>query len=257
MHKMLLMIAVLASGAVLAQNADELIDGKTSEQIVQEYRQWSRQKNDWPLLGMFRKDNATLSAPKAGEKRVVFMGDSITQGWSDASPEYFAGKPYVERGISGQTTAQMLVRFRADVLDLQPSVVVILAGTNDLAENTGPASNKMIQDNLASMAELAAAHGIRVVMSSIMPVEDYPWRPGLGPTQRIIDINAWMQDYCRAHGFVYLDYFSALVNEHGGMQERYSFDGVHANKAGYTVMEELAEAAISQVLAMQVAPVAL
>lgn len=225
-----------------------LIDGKTQTQIVEEYQRWSRTKNDWPFLSLFHEENSTLPPLASDENRVVFIGDSITQGWPDTSPEFFLNRSYVERGISGQTTPQMLVRFRADVIALQPKVVVILAGTNDLAENTGPATNEMIQDNLSSMAELAKANGIKVVLSSILPVERYPWRPQLEPAQRIIDINAWLKQYCWDNGHIYLDYFSALANEHGGMTEQFTYDGVHANKAGYDVMQVLVEKAIEEAL---------
>lgn len=223
-----------------------LVDGKTQEQIVAEYQRWSRAKKDWPFLSLFREANADLASPEPEEYRVVLMGDSITQGWSDASPEFFQGKPYIDRGISGQTTPQMLIRFQADVVTLQPKAVVILAGTNDLAENTGPATNEMIQNNFKSMAEIAQANGIHVVLSSIIPVERYPWRPQLKPTQRIIEINHWLRQYCQDNGHVYLDYFSALANDHNGMAEQYTYDGVHANKAGYEVMQVLVEEAIQR-----------
>lgn len=205
-------------------------------------------QEDWPNLGRFAAENEALGPPQSGEQRIVFLGDSITQGWSDAAPEFFAGRPYVERGISGQTTPQMLLRFRADVVDLAPAAVVILAGTNDIAGNTGPASNKMIQDNLASMAEIAAANEIRVIFASILPAYDYPWRPGLAPAGRIAAVNAWIRSYADEHGHIYLDYYSALVDEQGGMQEAYTTDGVHVSRAGYAVMAELAEAAIDAAL---------
>jgi lysophospholipase L1-like esterase len=205
-------------------------------------------QDDWANLGRFAAENESLGAPARSEKRVVFLGDSITQGWSDASPDYFAGRPYVERGISGQTTPQMLIRFRADVVDLEPAAVVILAGTNDIAGNTGPATNKMIEDNLASMAEIAAANGIRVVLASILPASDYPWRPGLAPAGRIAAINSWIRQYATENDHIYLDYYSALVDDRGGMQERYTTDGVHVRRAGYAVMEALAEQAIDAAL---------
>lgn len=256
MKNVKLAIFILASSIftlspALSQNAednDRLIGGKSPEQIVREYRQEWRLSNDWPWLSHFREANAQLSPPAPGENRVVFMGDSITQGWSDASPEFFADKPYIERGISGQTTPQMLIRFHPDVIALKPKVVVILAGTNDLAENTGYASNEMIQDNFASMAAIASANGIEVILSSILPVYDYPWRPGLEPSQRIIDINAWMKNYSEEHNHIYLDYFSAVVDDRNGMDSQYSYDGVHANKAGYRIMEGLVEKAITTAL---------
>jgi lysophospholipase L1-like esterase len=205
-------------------------------------------QTDWAELGHFAAENAALGSPDRGEQRVVFLGDSITQGWSDASPAYFADKAYVERGISGQTTPQMLVRFRADVVDLEPAAVIILAGTNDLAGNTGPATNKMIQDNLASMSEIAAANGIRVVLATILPTTDYPWAPGLDPAPRIAAINEWIADYVEEKDHVFLDYHSGLANAQGAMQTAYTYDGVHVTGDGYSVMEALAEDAIDEAL---------
>jgi lysophospholipase L1-like esterase len=208
----------------------------------------ARAQDDWADLARFAADNAALGAPADDEARVVFLGDSITVGWSDAMPAFFEGKPYVERGIGGQTTPQMLVRFRADVVDLAPAAVVILAGTNDIAGNTGEASNKMIQDNLASMAEIATANGIRVVLASILPAADYPWSPGREPAGRIAAINSWIRSYAGENGHVFLDYYSALVDDRGGMQAMYTTDGVHVSAAGYSIMAGLAEAAIAEAL---------
>jgi len=203
---------------------------------------------DWPNLNRFKDENEKLGSPKKGENRVVFMGNSITQGWSETCPEFFAGKPYINRGISGQTTPQMLVRFRADVIALKPSVVVILAGTNDIAGNTGPSTIEMIADNLYSMAELAKANGIKVVLSSVMPVLDYPWKPGLEPADKIIALNKLIKEYADKNKIVYLDYFSAMANDQKGMKKEYSYDGVHASKAGYELMGPMAEAAIKKAL---------
>ena len=203
---------------------------------------------DWPNLDHFRIENAALGLPAKGENRVVFMGNSITQGWIETRPEFFANRPYINRGISGQTTPQMLIRFRQDVIALQPKVVVILAGTNDIAGNTGPSTLEMIEDNLASMAELANANGIRVVLSSVMPVYDYPWKPGLKPAGKIITLNAWIKQYCDKKGFIYVDYFSSLADERNGMKASLSKDGVHANADGYKVMEPLVEEAIKKAL---------
>ena len=205
-------------------------------------------QDDWANLGRFAAENQAFGAPDRNEQRVVFLGDSITQGWSDASPEFFTGRSYIERGIGGQTTPQMLVRFRADVVDLAPAAVVILAGTNDIAGNTGPASNKMIQDNLASMAEIAAANEIRVILASILPAYDYPWRPGLEPAPRIALINQWLAQYAADNDHLYLDFYAALVDGRGGMQERYTTDGVHVSPEGYAVMEELVETVIDEAL---------
>ena len=201
---------------------------------------------DWQNLGRFRTENAELGIPAIGEKRVVFMGNSITQGWIKARPEFFTNRPYINRGISGQTTPQMLLRFRQDVIALQPIVVVILAGTNDIAGNTGFSTLEMIENNLASMAELAASNGIRVVLSSVLPVFDYPWKPGIQPATKIIALNHWIDKYCEINRFIYLDYFSAMVDDRKGMKAELTKDGVHANIDGYKVMEPLVEAAIQK-----------
>jgi lysophospholipase L1-like esterase len=204
--------------------------------------------NDWANLARYSADNATLGPPKPGERRVVFMGNSITEGWVRYFPTMFPGKPYVGRGIGGQTTPQMLVRFRQDVIGLKPAAVVILAGTNDIAGNTGPSTVEMIQDNIASMAELAKANDIRVVLSSVLPVYDYPWRPGLEPAPKVVALNAWMKDYAAKHGMVYLDYHTAMADARGGLLPELGSDGVHPNEAGYRVMAPLAERAIAQAL---------
>ena len=167
------------------------------------------------------KADAELNAPANGEQRVVFMGNSITEGWARYFPAMFPGKPYINRGIGGQTTPQMLLRFRQDVIALKPKVVVILAGTNDIAGNTGPSTLEMIEDNLASMAELAKANGIRVVLASVLPVYTYSWRPEvLEPWRTIVDLNRWMKDYARDHGAVYLDYHSAMADDRLRAAER-------------------------------------
>jgi lysophospholipase L1-like esterase len=204
---------------------------------------------DWPQLGRYRAENAELVAAP-GEQRVVFYGDSITDGWGRraGTGDFFPGKPYVNRGISGQTTPQMVVRFRQDVIDLHPAAVVILAGTNDVAGNTGPMTPEMTEENLESMIDLAKANGIRVIVASITPAADYPWRPGLGPVAKIHTLNAWLQAYCAAHGATYVDYFSAMADENGGMKPGISFDGVHPNAKGYAIMMPLAQAAIDKTL---------
>ena len=211
---------------------------------------------DWPNLTRYRDANRALTQPSGSEARVVFMGDSITDAWPE--PRYgtfFVGKPYIGRGISGQTTSQMLVRFRQDVVDLKPRVVVILAGTNDIAGNTGPISDQDIQGNIASMAELAKAHDIRVVLASITPVSSYHVAPNgtpqttSRPISRIRAINAWIEGYAAANGHVHLDYFSAMVDKDGVMKEELSRDDLHPNAAGYAVMAPLAEAAINKALA--------
>lgn len=203
---------------------------------------------DWPNLNRFRMENDSIGLPAPGEKRVVFMGNSITEGWPGMLPEFFKNKPYVNRGIGGQTTPQMLVRFRADVIDLRPSVVVILAGTNDIAGNTGPSTLEMIMDNIKSMAELAKVHKIKVVLSSVLPVYDYSWRPGLEPAPKIIKLNAMIKAFAEANDMIYLDYFTAMADERNGLRSDLTYDGVHPNKAGYEVMAPLAEAAIAKAL---------
>jgi lysophospholipase L1-like esterase len=177
------------------------------------------------------------------------MGDSITDAWGNHFDKYFAGKPYIGRGISGQTTPQMLVRFRPDVIALSPKVVVILAGTNDIAGNTGPETPEMIEDNFASMVDLAKANGIRVVLCSILPVFDYPWKRGLEPAPKIVDLNVWLKDYAARSGSVYVDYFAAMVDERQGCKADLCSDGVHPTEAGYTVMVPLVEKGIAEALA--------
>jgi len=203
---------------------------------------------DWPNLERFRKENAALGLPSKEENRVIFMGNSITQGWIEARPEFFANRPYINRGISGQTTPQMLVRFRQDVIDLHPKVVVILAGTNDIAGNTGPSTLEMIEDNLASMADLAQANDIHVVLSSVLPAYDYPWKPGIKPADKIVTLNVWIKQYCDKKGFIYLDYFSSMADDRNGMKAALTKDGVHANLEGYKVMEPMVEAAIQKAM---------
>jgi len=206
------------------------------------------QAQDWPNFARYKDDNAKIGLPAANENRVVFMGNSITDGWIKASPEFFAGRPYIDRGISGQTTPQMLIRFRADVIALKPKVVVILAGTNDIAGNTGPSTLEMIEDNIASMEVLAKAAHIEVILSSVLPVYDYPWKRGLQPAEKIVTLNQWIKKYAKENGCIYLDYFSSLVDDRKGMKAEYSEDGVHPNAAGYKVMEPLAEKAIALAL---------
>jgi lysophospholipase L1-like esterase len=232
--------AVIVAGAPLA--------AQTPQQIAERRRiEEERLRNDWASLQRYRQANAELAVMR-DTNRVVFMGNSITEVWAQHFGRMFPGKPYIGRGISGQTTPQMLVRFRQDVIALRPKVVVILAGTNDLAGNTGPATLKMIQDNLVSMVELAKANGIRVVLSSVLPVYDYSWRPGLEPAGKIVALNAWMKDYAARNGVVYLDYHSAMADERQGLTAELTYDGVHPNETGYRVMAPLAERAIAEAM---------
>ncbi len=201
---------------------------------------------DWPNLTRFRDENAKLPPPYSGETRVVFMGDSITQLWGTTSPEFFEGKSYINRGISGQTTPQMLIRFRQDVIALKPRVVVILAGTNDIAGNTGPTTIQAIEDNLESMVELARASGIRVVLATVLPAAKYPWKPEIEPVGKIAELNAWIKQHASRSKVVYLDLFSVMADAKLGMRPDLTTDGVHPNKAGYAIMAPLVEKAISQ-----------
>ena len=203
---------------------------------------------DWANLQRYQKANSQLPSPQAKEQRVVFMGNSITDVWATSYPAFFADNNYVGRGIGGQTTPQMLVRFRPDVIDLHPAAVVILAGTNDIAGNTGAATLEEIAGNIFSMAELARAHQIKVVLCSVLPVFDYPWKPGLQPAEKIIALNQLIAAYAAKHQLVYLDYFTAMKDERNGMQAIYSGDGVHPNQAGYEVMMPMCRAAIEKAL---------
>jgi lysophospholipase L1-like esterase len=221
----------------------------TPEQLAARQAAEERRRNDWANLQRYRTANLELAAPAAGENRVVFMGNSITQFWAPMFATMFPNKPYIGRGISGQTTPQMLVRFRQDVVTLHPKVVVILGGTNDIAGNTGPSTIEMIEDNLASMTEIAKANGIRVVLCSVLPVYDYPWKPGLEPAQKIVALNAWMKDYAKRAGAVYADLHSALADERLGFKAELAPDGVHPNEDGYRVMAPIVDRAIAEALA--------
>jgi lysophospholipase L1-like esterase len=200
-------------------------------------------------LARYRAANATLGAPKPGEQRVVFFGNSITEGWARHFATMFPGRPYVGRGIGGQTTAQMLLRFRQDVVALKPAAVVILAGTNDIAGNTGPATLEEIEDNLAAMTELAQANGIKVLLGAILPVYDYPWKPGLQPAGKIVAVNRWLKDYAAQRGATFVDYHSAFADERGGMRPEHAADGVHPTDAGYRIMAGIVEPLIQSTLA--------
>lgn len=203
---------------------------------------------DWPNLEQFRSDNEKVGLPGKNEDRVVFMGNSITIGWLQNMPEFFKEKPYINRGIGGQTTPQMLLRFRQDVVALQPTVVVILAGTNDIAGNTGPSTIEMIANNIFSMSEIAEANNIKVVISSVLPVYDYPWKPGLAPAAKIMNLNRMLKKYAKKNRHVYLDYFKKMADNRDGLPLGLSSDGVHPNKDGYAIMAPLAEKAIQKAL---------
>jgi len=204
--------------------------------------------DDYGQLARYRAANAALQAPAADENRVVFFGDSITDIWK--LDESFPGKPYVNRGIGGQTTSQMLVRFRQDVIDLRPKVVVILAGTNDIAGNSGPISNQDIEANYASLAELARAHNIGVIFSSVLPVHNYTPKSqdffAQRPMERILALNKWLKEYCATNNLIYLDYFPAMIDDKGLLRRDLADDGLHPNKAGFAIMAPMAEKAIEK-----------
>ena len=218
----------------------------TSISVAQPTEQQLR--TDWANLAKYRDANAKLPPPMNNENRVVFMGNSITEGWQQYFPTMFAGKPYINRGIGGQTTPQMLVRFREDVIALKPKVVVILAGTNDIAGNTGPSMSLVPARMTTTFGLSAMANGIKVVMSSVLPVYDYPWKPGLEPAPKIIALNKWMKGYAEQHGAIYLDYHSAMSDARGGMRSELANDGVHPNEAGYRIMAPLVNQAIDKAL---------
>jgi len=225
-------------------------DGYASARSLEMYREGNARMlmNDYGQLARYHDDDANLAAPAADEQRVVFFGDSITDIWK--LDESFPGKHYINRGIGGQTTPQMLVRFRPDVIELKPAVVVVLAGTNDIAGNTGDETLEQIEGDYATMAELAKANGIRPVFASVMPIDNY------NPTalrfflqrspEKILALNVWLKNYCADQGLVYLDYFSAMVDERGMLKAELTGDGLHPNAAGFAVMAPLAEAAIER-----------
>jgi lysophospholipase L1-like esterase len=243
MNRKCINLAVFVFIVILSSNLQ-------AQKVISDYEksQFDIMKTDWAYLGRFKEANEKLGNPVKNEKRVVFMGNSITEGWIGTCPEFFAGRPYVNRGISGQTTPQMLLRFRSDVVTLKPKVVVILAGINDIAGNTGPSTLEMIEDNISSMSEIAKANQIKVVISSVLPAYDFPWNPGVFPAERIIALNKWLQNYCNSNKIIYLDYYSSMVDERGGLKKELSEDGVHPNAVGYKIMEPLVEKAIQQAL---------
>ncbi|MET0936725.1 MAG: SGNH/GDSL hydrolase family protein [Luteibacter sp.] len=242
----MLLAALLFSGAALSANRIVLPENPTPDQRAD----IEQRLNDWPLLARFARDNATYPAPRPGEERVVFMGDSITDFWGRPVGDFFPGKTYINRGISGQTTPQMLVRFRADVIALQPKVVVILAGTNDIAGNTGPSTLAMIEDNLSSMAELARAHGIRVVLATLLPVNDYVGEQTTRrPPAQIMALNQWIRGYAAREHLVLLDYYPAMADAKAALKKEFSDDGLHPNAQGYAAMAPIAQRAIDTALA--------
>ena len=227
-----------------------------TEMLERQVAAQRRLLNDWAGLTRYGSENTELRPPAPGEQRVVFLGDDITEQWGRGSAKFFPGKPYLNRGIGGQTTPQMLVRFRQDVISLKPKVVVILAGSNDLAGFAGPATQPMIAENFISMAELAKANGIRVVLSSITPVCDCAGRRQTlaRPVGKIMGVNEWLKDYADESGSVYLDYYSALAEGHS-LKKEFTKEGLLLNDAAYEVMAPLAERAITQAIAKEPLPV--
>ena len=260
MHKLACLLIVssicmAASGIAQTQPALSAKDDPAAQAVLSLER-WRESRistfmNDFGELNRYRDANAQLKSAAPDENRVIFFGDSITDAWK--LDTYFPGKGYINRGIGGQTTPQMLIRFRQDVIDLAPKVVVILAGTNDIAGNTGPMTVEQTEANYASLAELAREHSIRVVFSSVTPVHNYiKERQGFflqRPREEILQLNQWLRKYCEQNKLVYLDYFGAMVDSHGMMKENLADDGLHPNGAGYRIMAPLADAAIKQALA--------
>jgi lysophospholipase L1-like esterase len=251
--KLIFVVTVLLCGfiSVVAQpGSDPCAETKTK------LTQAENRLKDWPQLARYHEANGRLAPAAKNEARVVFMGDSITDSWQNAKyGGFFPGKPYVDRGISGQTTPQMLIRFRPDVIALQPKLVVILAGTNDLAGNTGTMTLESIEDNLSAMADLAKANAIKVVFASILPVSDYEQREGKPiirttqrPPEKIKALNEWMKAYAANNKLTYLDYYSAMIDEKGFLRDELSDDGLHPNGKGYEIMAPLAESAIARAL---------
>lgn len=203
---------------------------------------------DWASMNRFQSENNDIRNSHDKANLIVFMGNSITEGWLMQHPEFFKAKPYINRGISGQTTPQMLVRFRQDVIDLEPAAVVILAGINDIAQNTGPISVEMIFGNIKSMVALAEVNHIKVVLCSVLPANYFSWRPEIQPTEKIMELNKLLKAYALTNSIVYVDYFSAMVDASNGLKEELGLDTVHPNKNGYLIMEPLLEEALKKVL---------
>ncbi|MCR8558774.1 SGNH/GDSL hydrolase family protein [Mucilaginibacter sp. BJC16-A38] len=244
--KLLLCLLLLTGIQAKAQQTEEQKKAEAwanFQKMIEE-----RIHKDWAWIKRYEDDNEKLPPPSIGEKRVVFMGNSITEGWINTDPGFFTGRPYINRGIGGQTTPQMLVRFREDVINLKPTVVVILAGINDIAENTGPSKIENVAGNIFSMAELAKAAHIKVVLSSVLPALAFPWHPGIDPRASIIKLNELLKAYAQKNKLGYIDYYSAMVNADQGLKSEWATDGVHPNLAGYKVMEPLAEVEIVKAL---------
>lgn len=248
-------LSMVLAIAASAQTPTPTLDPLTVEK--QRADRLQARLNDYAQFARYRDANAKLAPAAKGEDRVVFMGDSITDGWKLA--EYFPGMPYVNRGISGQTTSQMLIRFRPDVIDLKPKVVVILAGTNDIAGNTGTMTLEAIEENYASMVDLARVHNINVVFASVMPISDYN-KSAAGvpvvrsiqrPPDKILALNTWIKNLCAERNLVYLDYFKAMADDKGFLKADIANDGLHPNAKGYELIKPLAAEAIKKALKMK------
>ena len=231
--------------------SDALLTKPAAELTPQQITTMQHTLADWPQLNRYRADNAKLGEANPGEVRVVFFGDSITDAWGRYHGKFFPGMPWVNRGISGQTTPQMLDRFHQDVLALHPKAVVILAGINDIAGNTGPETLPEIEDNFRAMVALANAAHVHVVLSSVLPASHFPWRPGVDPSGEVVALNTWLRTFAAEQGATYLDYYAALLGPDGGTKAEYTLDGIHPNDAGYAVMDPLARAAVAKALATQ------
>lgn len=257
MRRLTCFLTLLCTLPLAAQNATSTTPSEADKRVaavmgLEHYREGriSIFMNDFGELARYRSANSVLGTPIPGERRVIFFGDSITDAWH--LDQYFPGKEYINRGIGGQTTPQMLVRFREDVINLQPAVLVVLAGTNDIAGNTGPMTLDEIEENYASIAELARVHNIHVIFSSVLPVHNYTERsnntfPTRSPS-KILALNEWLKKYCATNKLIYLDYFSAMVDGQGFLRKELAEDGLHPNDAGYKIMAPLAQAAIDKAL---------
>jgi hypothetical protein len=224
-----------------------LVLGIFSASLLQAQSKINENWADWANFKKYAEQNKAVPARVKGEKRVVFLGNSIFEGWLRLRPEFFAGKPYYDRGISGQTTPQMLLRFYEDVLALDPEVMVLKAGINDIAQNSGPYNPLQTLNNIKAIAQLARANGIKVILCSVLPASDFRWRPGLEPGDKVISLNNAIRDFAKAEGFYYLDLYSSVVDDKKGMKAEYANDGVHPTVEGYKVLEPLVEDAIRKV----------
>ena len=264
----LILTAMLISIPAQCQLVEQFNPSQSNCCLAMAARGLADQLLDWNQIGRYRAENQELKKQPSDPKRVLFMGDSITDFWKLS--EYFPGKAYVNRGISGQTTPQMLVRMYSDVIDLKPAAMVVLAGINDISQNTGPATAEMVEQNIMALTELAQHHGIKVILCSILPVSDYlflnqqsgrggsqvdPRHPFLRmrvtdthPPGDILKLNASMKEYASRVNALYADYFSALVDERGWFKETCSSDGIHPNAEGYKIMAPIVEASIRRML---------